>query len=345
MRYYVVNGYRVSAHAPVEQDGVIKHVVFSPGEGLTRRQSVRSYKELGIPLPELGESQFLRIPKLGRISVFVHGPYHAFLLLTAHSQRKAYLLGNALRAGLTCFQGITPSDTRFPYLLELDFQPTPDMTRRDLVRGLAQSSFLEKISDSMLALELMDSVELNQTELKCACELARKALLRPLVLDALLHLEQSRKLVWGFMVGSYYDSHYSQDRQKLSRYQRERIYLENRFKYDSAFVSAFRGIECLLGRPSFKRRDIPDLLLSIDQSFNTCFARSRHRSFHEVFSSGRKWWRYEDLIGHYLRLRNSVSAHGNPSPPHIVMEDQVIEIQYLLQSMILDILSPKARQE
>jgi hypothetical protein len=185
----------------------------------------------------------------------------------------------------------------------------------------------------------LDHIQITRT-----CNVVRQAITRPVILDALLHLEYSRTLVWGFMVGSFYESHYSRDRREFSRYELERMYLENRFRYDSAFVSAFRGIECVLGKPHFKKNHILGLLSKADQRYGTAFASQRHRSWHEVFSTKKKWWSYEDLIADYLRLRNAVSAHGNPSPPHIVMEDQVFEIQYVLQSMIADILIPKDRR-
>lgn len=129
----------------------------------------------------------------------------------------------------------------------------------------------------------------------------------------------------------------------MSRYELKRRYFEDRFRYDSAFLSAFRGIECVLGKPTFKRKDIGQLLLQADHRHGTSFASGNHRSWHEVFSSKRKWWSYEKLIAHYLTLRNAVAAHGNPSPRYIVMEDQVLEIQYLLRSMIAEIVFPEER--
>ena len=91
----------------------------------------------------------------------------------------------------------------------------------------------------------------------------------------------------------------------------------------------------------FAETHIPALLVSTDRRYGTTFASGRHRSWHEVFSTRKKWWGYVDIVACYLKLRNAVSAHGNPSPPHIVMEDQVFEIQYLLQQMLTDILIPE----
>lgn len=295
------------------------------------------YHEKGIKPPKLGETPFLVKPQLGRISLFIHGPYDAVLLIIAKSQRKAYVLANTLRAIITCYHGIAPWETFNGFLLEFQIRPTPDMSREDLVLAIAPTFIRDKSARMALEIDLGSGSGLNYIQLTNACGFASVAISHLPILDALLHLEYSRNLVWGYMVGSFYESHYCRDRQKLTRYQLEGAYLENRFRYDSAFVSAFRGIECILGAPHFKRGQIATLLEKTDHTFGTSFSSTKYRSWHEIFSSRRKWWRYEDLISYYLKLRNAVSAHGNPSPPHIVMEDQVFEIQYLLQDMIADI--------
>lgn len=142
---------------------------------------------------------------------------------------------------------------------------------------------------------------------------------------------------------SFYEYNYRRDRRDRSHHELERAYLENRFRYDSAFVSAFRGIECVLGKPHFKKHHVSSLLSDTDSRFGTDFSSRSHRSWHEFFSSKQKWWSYEKLIQYYLKLRNAVSAHGNPSPKHIVMEDQVFELQYVLKSILADILIPVER--
>jgi hypothetical protein len=341
MRYFVANGFRPSPHAPQKHSHGYSNVGFGRTGQDTRRQMARRYKEAGVPLPALGETVFLRVPGCGRISVFVHGPYEAFILIAARSQRKAYLLGNAFRAVTTCFQGQTPCNNYDAYLLEIDGGPKPDMSHRDLARAIEPPSLSGREPDIQLEMALGSGTGLDHFQLARASDIAGQAMSRPAILDALLHLEYSRILVWGFMVGSFYESHYRRDRREFSRYELERAYLENRFRYDSAFVSAFRGIECVLGKPHFKRAHIPALLVSTDRRYGTTFASGRHRSWHEVFSTRKKWWGYVDIVAYYLKLRNAVSAHGNTSPPHIVMEDQVFEIQCLLQSMLTDILIPE----
>lgn len=337
MRYFIANGYRPSPHPPQSRGDSYTTVSFGGTGESSRKQMIRRYREAGVPLPPLGEKVFLRVPQRGRLSVFVFGPYEAVVLIAAKSQRNAYLIGNAFRAVVTCFQGLSPVNNYDYYLLELVAEPTPNMSRRDLAVAIAERENAERGPD--ISLEMSGTV-LDHVQIASACEIARQAIRKPVILNALLHLEYSRQLVWGFMVGSYYECHYARDRVRLSHYELERRYLEDRFRYDSAFVSAFRGIECVLGKPHFRQPEIQGLLVEADQKYGTLFASGRHRSWHEVFSTKRKWWTYDDLLAYYLKLRNAVSAHGNPSPPHIVMEDQVFEIQHLLQSMIVDILVP-----
>ena len=344
MKHFLANGFRPSAHPPQLHPDGYDDITFGHVAGETRRQRVRRYQEAAVQVPELGETTFLRRAKLGRISLFVHGAYDAFIMVVAPSQRKAYLLGNTLRAAMTCFHGNPPMEQENGYLLELSEAPTRDMTVADLANLIATALFPDRIDNHVLEAELKSGTGVNHIHLTEACKIVGNALDHSRLLDAIMHLEYSRNLVWGFMVGSFYESHYSRDRSELTRYQLERVYLENRFRYDSAFVSAFRGVECLLGKPHFNKLEIPCLLTKVDREFGTSFSTSRHRSWHEVFSSRRRWWKYHDLVAYYLKLRNAVSAHGNPSPPHIVMEDQVFEIQYLLQSMLLNILLPEKKK-
>jgi len=345
MRYFLAKGFMPYAHPPQVHQHGYSDIGFSRIPDETRRERIRRYRAAGVALPKLGEGVFLRHTRFGRISVFVHGAYDAFILIVATSQRNAHLLGNALRAGLSCFHGHPPIEQTSGYLLELSKPPDPDMSGRDLATLINPQ--LDPRSDEarLILRKLQSGTAINHIELTEACQLVRKALDHPPVLEALLHLDHSSTLVWGFMVDSFYESHYRHDRRDLSRYALERIYLENRFRYDSAFVSGFRGLECVLGKPHFKEHEIQGLLLETDGRFGTSFAKSHYRSWHEVFSSRRRRWTYKDLIAHYLKLRNAVSAHGNPSPPYIVMQDQVLEIQYLLQSMLADILIPEEKRQ
>jgi hypothetical protein len=345
VRYFFVNGYLPSPHPPKKHESGYEQIYFGTSTNETREQILKRYQEAGFTPPRFGESRFLSIADIGRISLFVYGAFDAFILIAAGGQRKAYLLGNALRAALTAFHGLSPLERIHGFLLELSGKPFADMDVRGLAALIERPREDQECEDIELIAQLRGGVSLNHLQLTEACEIVSRALQTPRIADALLHLEYSYSQVWGFMVGSYYEAHYSRDRKSISRYELDRTYLENRIRYDLAFVSAFRGMETLLGKHHFKKHDVPALLASVDREFHTSFSSKRYRSWHEVFSSRRRWWGYDELIQHYLYLRNAVSAHGNPTPPDFVMEDQVLEIQYLLRSMLWKILFPNDKSE
>jgi hypothetical protein len=90
------------------------------------------------------------------------------------------------------------------------------------------------------------------------------------------------------------------------------------------------------GTKSLSKSEIGRQLRAVDDKFGTSFCSTRWKSYHEVFSSGRKRWRFDELIAHYLDVRNAVAAHANPSPPFQLREDQVFELQLLVKSMLYD---------
>jgi len=168
----------------------------------------------------------------------------------------------------------------------------------------------------------------------------RKAIRNHNIADALLHLEQSHYIISGFMTSSYYHFHYRWDRKFEKKYLREKKYFENRTRYDLAFVSAFRSIESILGKPQVKKQEIKPSLNNLDSQYGTRFSTSRWVSYHEVFSRTKKFRSYEEVIAHFLKLRNAVAAHANPKPPFVLNEDQLFEIQKLAESMIADLIKP-----
>ena len=89
-----------------------------------------------------------------------------------------------------------------------------------------------------------------------------------------------------------------------------------------------------VGTLMLRKRDIVELLHQVDIRDGTSFSSSRWRSRHEVFATGRKWWSFSELIGHYLDVRNAVAAHANPKPPFRLSVNQAREIQELVADML-----------
>lgn len=349
MKYFVLTGYLPTPHPPtLNPDGSYSslYFVFNIGKSttqqksITREEVIKRYSKEGIPLPKLGETVFLRT-KLGRISLFVFGNFDALILIVSRSQRNALLLGRTFRAACTCFLGKESSNNHWLNLLEFAHPPSANMSRRDLAESINSANNPREEDPDFLLAVLGSGTILDHFQITKACEISSAALRSDALLNALWHLDYSHDLVWGLMTSSFYESHYKKERRAMTRYQLEHIYLENRFRYDAAFVAAFKGIESLLNKTYFRRKEIRNLLKVLDLTYGTKFSSSYYRSFHETFSSQRKWWKYDDLIAYYLKLRNSVSAHSNPLSPHMVMEDQVFEIQHLLRSMLGAILMPE----
>ena len=339
MRYFVLNGYLPSPHADKRSATGRESNGFGRSPNGTIEARRRRYKEAGWEAPSLGARIFLSQPNVGTISVFVYGVLEALILVKARSQRRAYALADALRGVLTTVFGTAPVDNLHCRLLELAARPSPKMTRSDLARLIAPLGTDHDLT--LLEATLRSGTFLDNSQIAHACAIVSKALESPNFLDCIQHLEHSYSLFWGFMVGSYYESHYSREDRRIGRYDMEKRYFENRITYELAFLSAFRGLEALLNVPQMKKDNIADSLAKLDSIFDMNFSRSRYRAFHLVFSRRKKWWRYEEIIRYLLVLRNSVAAHANPMVPKIVMEDQVLEVQYLGKQMLLNIVSPE----
>ncbi|MGH7592808.1 MAG: hypothetical protein ACRELE_03010, partial [Gemmatimonadales bacterium] len=61
-----------------------------------------------------------------------------------------------------------------------------------------------------------------------------------------------------------------------------------------------------------------------------------YRRFHEIFRGYKKRTTVEEILKHFLRIRNAVAAHANSTPPRDLMlsEDNVYEIQNLVTFLI-----------
>ncbi len=325
MRHYILRGLlpEPAADAPL-----------FAGQTLTVRQSrISRWTDDGRPLPDEGYRVVLRKPGVGRLSVFVHDVYDALFIVSARSQRKAYALASPFRACVAVYWGNPVDESPYEFLVELKRLPTPRETSRQIA-ALCADIWQAPVDPVLLGSAIRSGPILRQPEIAKACAFVDRVLLQEKLAWALLHLERSHHLFAGHMTASYYRHHYRHYRMNESAYVREKKYLEGKTRYDLAFLSSFRALESLLGKPQIKKRDIPKLLKKMDGQFGTSFASGRWPSYHEVFSSRRIWWDYKELIGRYLDLRNAVAAHANPAAPLSLREDQVFEIQRLAEHML-----------
>jgi hypothetical protein len=298
-----------------------------------REQRIAFWRETGRELPCEGEHCFLRIAGVGRVSIFVYDVFDAILIIAAPSQEKAYSLAMPFRAFTTIYHGNPPDDSSDESLIELVAKPSPTQTITDIAR-LYRQIWETRVDPDLLVPVLRSGPVLFLDQVRQACDFVRAVLPSKRLTLCLLHLERSHLLFYGFMTSSFYHYHYSRDRRAETKYVRCKKYLEGRTRYDLAFLSCFRAIEALLGTANLKQSEIARRVTDLDRMFETSFASKRWRSYHEVFSSNRKWWRFPELIAQYLTIRNAVAAHGNLKQPFYLGEDQVLEIQRLVEHML-----------
>jgi hypothetical protein len=250
-------------------------------------------------------------------------------MVSAPSQRKAYSLALPFRSYLTVYLGFEFADDEF-FLAELTQKPKPRGTTRDIA-SLCRKLWSTPSNLDSVVTSLRSGSGLFQPQILSASAFLAQVLAASQLVESLVHLERSHRIFRGHMK---YDRHYRNERQMESAYLREKRYFEERTRYDLAFLSAFRALEALLGTVQIHKDKISKWLHGFDEKFGTSFCSTKWISHHEMFSSRRKRWRFDELIGRYLDVRNAVAAHGNPTPPFQLAEDQVFELQRLTENML-----------
>lgn len=282
-----------------------------------------------------GETAIYHDKTYGSISIFVYELVQTFFLVKAASQRKAYALANSFRSILGIYYGRSWDYHGEESLVELLCAPRSDMSIQGLleITRVVSPYFIDK---DMQKYRMTEGVFVFHSEIEHAGSILRHVIREPRFVHALQHLSQSHSIISGEMTGSYYFSHYRHKRKSESKYYREKMYLEFRTQYDLAFLSAFRALEAVLGRFSFDKHEINKLLGKLDACYKTNFRESVWQSYHEIFAGAKRKRPYQEVIENFLRIRNSVAAHGNTHPPFILTEDHVFEIQRLVSSMLSD---------
>lgn len=327
MKYFILKGL-----LPEPQKG--HSMGFGGNVPKSRKGRIKFWKSTGLELPDEGDHCVLMIERFGKISVFIHDVFDALILISATSQEKAYSLALSFRAFFSVYFGYMPDeDGFFETLIEIDRKPEPIQTKREIAQ-MYRPIFNSKPDLIILEKELGTGYSINHMYIKDACKFVKAIISSSRLAECLRHVEQSHFIFSGFMSGSYYQFHYSHQRRDATKYQRSKKYLENRTRFDLAFLSAFKALEAILGKSNLKEHEITQQIIKLDQSFGTNFAKEDWRSYHEMFTRKRKFWSLPLIISKYLKLRNSVAAHGNIQPPFQINEDQVFEIQRITEHML-----------
>jgi hypothetical protein len=185
---------------------------------------------------------------------------------------------------------------------------------------------------------LWSGTQLDASHLKVLPAAMDVAMRDQRIREALVHFGQSRSLFDGYMVGSYYHSHYAPERRAMRKIEVERSYFEDRARFELAIVAAFKAVEAMFGGVQIRENKLDKEFNSIPYARIT--PRARYRRYHEIFRGERRTASYRDMILHFLHIRNATAAHSNRTPPPALMvtEDTVYEIQWFVSELILQAL-------
>lgn len=147
------------------------------------------------------------------------------------------------------------------------------------------------------------------------------------LIESFRNLYQSLLLLNGNINSSYYNSHYQRERPDVNKDIIEKAYYENREKYELSFIAAFKAIERLLNVNDIKKNEISKVLNESDLGFVK--AESKYERYFEIFNGNTKYSTYEEMVYHFLDIRNTVGAHANKKPPieKIISFDSIYEVQ------------------
>ena len=284
---------------------------------------------------------FLALPKTSRLfevepGIVLYVAYYdvdvGHFVIGSASRSKAYQLATILRAMFSLFHGWQPDDRTGHYFLqELKRLPRPDWDENRMLAELREFNY--GIFDDFIY-ELRRGYHVMHDAYTRAPNFIKQTWGKIDIIEALDHLLESRFLFCGFMVGSYYVCHYANDRRAVPGWELEKRYFESRYRYETAFVAAFKGIERFFGVNQIRKNNL-EAVLETRTAFGIS-PETRYTRYHEIFSGHEKHGTYKDLLSHFLNLRNIVAAHGNKNPPERakLIEDNVFEIQMFLLELL-----------
>lgn len=292
------------------------------------------YRYLGVPKP-----RNFTICRIDAKTV-IRGVYYdwdrGLLMIQAPSRPKAYQVGEAVNGLFSVFLGYEQDPNRDSFWLhECRRVPQADWSSKDIVANLLHVDRPEP-EDILHDLQSGYGLQFHHVE-HLARYLPALALSQRLT-TALMHFRESRQLFSGFMVGSFYHSHYRHDRRESPRWLMQKRYFEQRARYELTFVAAFKAIESFFGVTMLRRNNLDRAFAHLSCPLIT--SRKIYRRRHEIFLRFPARVTYRDLILHFLDLRNAVAAHANPAPPprFVLSEDNLFEIQLFVTRLIGDAL-------
>ncbi len=329
MRYFIINGL-------LGQTADYKHGPCFGGDKEDFNRFKLIYEELGLPVPKLGIKRIATYKELGSINKWKYNYSDCKFLIKANNLEAAYMLGLSFKGVAKIFAGLSfGEDFLYESLIELDKIPNCHAGIDELIKSCNPIYQMDKM---ILSNEMRTGIFVVNSQLEWILKAQEKLLSYKWLNYALNSLSLSHALAGGFMTGSYFECHYSRDRAAESRDMRKKKYYEHKMRYDSAFLSAFKAVEFILQKGNISKSEVPHLLkkykekykISLDELYLAC---------HFKIVGKKSKWQYEDILRYFLKIRNSVAAHGNLCS-HIILEDEVFEIQRFSEYLLGQIIAP-----
>lgn len=326
-RYYLLMDYTVPVFTDYE-NGNVSMTGPLQSQADDKREFYRQHPHT--PLPKT--ARMLEVEPDVVLYVAYYDVDVGHFVIGSDSRRKAYCVATVLRALFSLFYGWQPDDRTGHYFLqELKRLPRPNWDEGRMLEELREYNWG---IDDYFVHELRRGYHVTHDAYERVPDFIRRVWGSLDVIEALDHALESRFLFHGFMVGSYYTCHYSRERRATPDWEKERRYFENRYRYETAFLAAFKGIERFFGVNQIRKNNLDSILRSRKEL--GIEARTAYKRYHEVFSGHEPDVTYEELLSHFLDLRNIVAAHGNRNPPEKakLIEDNVFEIQLFLTELL-----------
>lgn len=312
MPHYLFNGFVIPLLAGQGGDwGTIGNSTTSERKQMREQQ--------GLPSP-----QNFRLCSLGRRSS-VRVVYYLYdygrLMVTAPSLIRAYEVARAVLGCFVLIRGAVRDDDEL--LMEVTAIPKSSWDEERLLAALKDTGMAE---DTALR-ALLSGTGLSAHDLRYLKTYLPSIVNQRRLHRCLSHLGLSRFLFYGYMSGSYYSSHYRHDRKNTPAAMLRREYFEHQERYELAFLAAFKALEAFFDVAQIKTPQIAHLFAN--SPFANVIAASIYDRKHETFRKFRKKAPFDEMLEHYLTVRNATAAHANRTPPtHLmVTADTVYEIQ------------------
>src|SRR6478736_908640 len=166
--------------------------------------------------------------------VFTRGP-NAMLLLSGFSEHAPPLTTHAIWGFMALFEGCCPEDGE-PLMYALSRVPRNRWTKTKVLQSLRAAVPHASERD---VLRLRSGVVLDGVKQHYFAQVLPKILANEALKESLQYFVESSRSFQGFMVDSYYHYHYRHERAEMTAIELRRQYLQNRARYESAFLAGF----------------------------------------------------------------------------------------------------------